>query len=60
MHARPPKKRPKRDNEEQSRAFIKKAREIGANESRSAADELMGRLAKVPPTPRVDRKKSTK
>jgi hypothetical protein len=42
----------KPDDEEQSRMFIKKAREIGADEEQSAADELIGRLAKEPPAPR--------
>ncbi len=39
----------KRDNPAQSRAFIKKAREIGADEDLSRADELLGRLAGTPP-----------
>jgi hypothetical protein len=46
------KKPVKRDNPEQSKAFIEKAREIGANEKRSAADKLMERLAKMKPEPR--------
>jgi hypothetical protein len=41
-----------RDDPEQSKAFIEKAREIGADEKRSAADKLMERLAKTPPAPR--------
>ncbi len=41
-----------RDDEEQSRLFIKKASEIGADEERSASDELIGQLAKKPPEPR--------
>jgi hypothetical protein len=32
--------------------FIKKAREIEADEKRSAADELLGHLHKKPPEPR--------
>jgi hypothetical protein len=36
----------------QSRLFLKKAREIEADEERSAADELLGRLAKMPPQPK--------
>ncbi|WGR90994.1 hypothetical protein MTX20_20455 [Bradyrhizobium sp. ISRA435] len=43
----------KPDDPEQSKAFIEKAREIGADEEKSAADELMGRLAKKPPKPHV-------
>jgi len=45
------------DDRDQSRLFIEKAREIGADEEKSAADDLMGRLAKAPPEPRA--KKST-
>lgn len=41
-----------RDDDEQSRLFIKKAREIGADEKNSRADELIGHLAKKPPEPR--------
>lgn len=43
----------KPDDKEQSRLFIKKAREIGADETNSAADELIGRLAKKPPERRT-------
>jgi hypothetical protein len=42
----------KPDDRTQSRAFIEKAREIGADEKHSAADKLMERLAKTPPKPR--------
>jgi hypothetical protein len=42
----------KPDDPDQSKAFIEKAREIGADEKRSAADKLMGRLAKMKPEPR--------
>jgi hypothetical protein len=54
-----PTKKPKgsRDDPAQSRAFIKKAREIGADEQRSAADELLGKLAKTPPEPRTKQKR---
>jgi hypothetical protein len=51
------KPKPKPDDKEQSRAFIEKAREIGADEKRSAADKLMGRLAKTPPEPRQNPRK---
>jgi RNase P subunit RPR2 len=40
------------DDYEQSRLFIEKAREIGADASSSAADELIGQLAKKKPKPR--------
>lgn len=49
-------KRPKRDDAAQSRTFIEKAREIGADEKRSEADNLVGRLAKQPPEPRAKKK----
>jgi hypothetical protein len=40
-----------RDDPEQSKAFIEKAKEIGADE-KSRADDLMARLAKMKPEPR--------
>jgi hypothetical protein len=42
----------RKDDPDQSKAFIEKAREIGADEKRSAADKLMERLAKTKPEPR--------
>jgi hypothetical protein len=47
--AQPPRKA---NDPEQSRAFLEKAREIGADEKHSAADKLMERLAKTKPEPR--------
>ncbi len=47
----------KPDDEEQSKLFIEKAREIGADEERSKADHLLERLAKAPPEPRKKREK---
>jgi hypothetical protein len=48
-----PKRRiPAKDDNEQSRRFIEKAREIGADEDKSAADDLIEQLAKTPPDPR--------
>jgi hypothetical protein len=46
-------KRPKSkpDDKEQSRAFIEKAREVGADEEKSEADEVMKRLAQRSPDP---------
>ena len=41
------------DDKEQSKLFIEKAREIGADEEKSGADALMGQLAKLPPEPRI-------
>jgi hypothetical protein len=46
------KKTPKPDDEEQSRLFIEKAREIGATDDDVATDKLMRELAKKPPEPR--------
>jgi hypothetical protein len=55
-HQKQPKAAPQRkfsrDDPEQSKAFIEKAREIEADEKHSAADKLMERLAKTPPKPR--------
>ncbi len=39
---------------DQSARFIETARKIGADEESSAADELMGRLARTPPQPMKD------
>jgi hypothetical protein len=50
------KKSATKDDPEQSKAFIEKAREIGADEKRSAADKLMERLAKTKPEPRKSSK----
>jgi len=47
---------PAREDDAQSRAFIEKARELGADEDRSAADELLGHLARKKPDPRKDEK----
>ncbi len=41
-----------RDDKEQSKLFIEKAREIEADEDHSAADRLMERMAKTKPEPR--------
>ena len=46
-----------RDDPEQSKAFIEKAKEIGADEKHSAADKLMERLAKTKPEPRLKKDK---
>jgi hypothetical protein len=40
-----------KDDKEQSKLFIEKAREIGSDEESSAADDLMQRLTKMPPQP---------
>jgi len=40
------------DDKKQSRLFLEKAREVGADEEKSAADELLAQLAKKPPEPR--------
>ncbi len=49
MKARQPKAGPPKDDPKQSRLFIEKAREVGADEKKSAADKLMGRLAEKKP-----------
>lgn len=54
--ARPSEAIPEVDNEEQSRLFIEKAREIGADEEGSNADALLGKMAKTPPHPRKRQK----
>jgi hypothetical protein len=49
------KRQPKRktsEDPEQSKLFLEKAREIGADEFVSSADKLMERLAKTKPEPR--------
>ncbi len=43
---------PARTDDEQSKLFIEKAREIGADEDKSAADDLIGQMAKTPPDSR--------
>ena len=47
-----PAKKNSKSDDDQSKAFVEKAREIGADEEKSAADALMARLAKTPPEPR--------
>jgi hypothetical protein len=46
------KSRAKPDDKKQSKLFILKAREIGAAEKSSTADEVMSRLGKMKPEPR--------
>jgi hypothetical protein len=47
----------KPDDPEQSKAFIEKAREIGADEkSSAAADELLKQMAKEKPQPKPSKK----
>jgi hypothetical protein len=55
-----PKKTLKRDDAAQSKAFIEKAHEIEADEEKTAADELIERLARTPPDPRSKKEKSGK
>jgi hypothetical protein len=40
-----------RDDKEQARMFVEKARDLGCDKNSAAADELLGRLAKMPPQP---------
>lgn len=44
--------------EEQHERFVATAREIGADEQSSNADALLGRLAKMPPNPKLAKGKS--
>jgi hypothetical protein len=44
--------KPNPDDPKQSKLFIEKAREIEADEKRSAADKVMGRLVKMKPQPK--------
>jgi hypothetical protein len=53
-----PRRRVQPDDREQSKLFMEKAREISADENRSAADELLGHLHKKPPEPHTQRKKA--
>lgn len=41
-----------RDDPEQSRLFIEKAREVEADEKRSRADDLLGALGRRAPEPK--------
>jgi hypothetical protein len=45
-----------RDDPEQSKAFIEKARELGADGPEGEADTLMRRLAKKGPEPHIPAK----
>jgi hypothetical protein len=49
MKPQKPTAKPKPDDKEQSRLFIEMARETGADEDSSAADQVLGRLAKQQP-----------
>lgn len=51
------KRRPKRDDPTQSRAFIKAAREAEADEEKSEAEAVLGVLSKKPPTPHTSGEK---
>ena len=44
--------KPKPDDKAQSKRFLETAREVEADEETSAADALLGRLAKQAPEPR--------
>jgi hypothetical protein len=44
------------DDEDQSKRFVEKARELGADKEESAADSVLGRLAKMPPDPKNKRR----
>lgn len=42
-------KKPPRDDGEQSKLFLQKARELGADQTESGADELLSALHRKPP-----------
>ncbi|WP_181167166.1 MULTISPECIES: hypothetical protein [unclassified Mesorhizobium] len=44
--------KPKKKQADQSAEFIRVAREHGADDEKSAADTLMGKLARTPPAPK--------
>jgi len=46
----------KRDDAEQSKRFIEKARELDASGDHALGDLLMGRLAEMKPAPRTPKK----
>ena len=52
--------KPKTTQADQSAEFIRVAREIGADEDKSAADALLGKLAHMPPDPKKPKPKTTK
>jgi len=41
---------------EQSKAFIQKARELGADRATKGGDKLMGKLARMKPEPRTKKR----
>lgn len=49
-----------KDEKQQSERFIETAREIGADEDKSAADILMRKLARTPPDPKPAHKPKAK
>lgn len=57
MGKSPTKRAAKPDDKEQSRLFMETAREIGADEESSAADQVLGQLAKQRPEPRKPARK---
>jgi hypothetical protein len=48
----------KQADPEQSRRFIEKARELGADDENSGVDELLGHLRKKPPEPHAKKRRS--
>lgn len=50
----------RKDDPDQSKLFVQKAREIGAAGRRSQADALMGALAGMKPTPHQPSSKARK
>lgn len=45
-------------SDEQHRAFVKKARELGCDESEEAFDRALGKVAEAPPPASVQKRKA--
>lgn len=48
----------KRDEQAQSEAFVRAARELGTDESEEAFDKVLKRIAKAPPPKSVQKRKA--
>jgi hypothetical protein len=53
-------KSPKKDDEDQSEAFKKAARDLGIDESEGAFDNVLKKITKAPPPKTVQKRKSKK
>jgi hypothetical protein len=50
----------KKQPDEQRRAFVKAARELGCDESEEAFDRALGKIAKAPPPKSVQKRKKAR